>query len=318
MKKYSFVVIPYLILCILTYVYFGRVHYEDKINISDLKKCQYIPWGVKSIIKDDLRSKFTGKGIKIAILDSGIKFNHPDFGLNIKHGYNVINPKELPIDDNGHGTLVAGVIGAQNNSIGIVGIAPYAEIYPVKVLDKYGEGDINDIAKGIDWCIENKIQIINMSFGILKDKPVLYNSVKKAIDSGILVVASTYNSYGQEVGYPASYDKVISVTAVDSKYRIGETSPRGKVDFSAPGTNILSTTVNNGYEYCSGTSFATPYISAVIALILENPKIFMLSGQENYAYEYIYNALKRMSKHLGGIGKNSTFGEGFVSVNNII
>lgn len=81
-------------------------------------------------------------------------------------GFNAINPSELPIDDYGHGSLVAGVIAAKNNNIGVVGIAPDVELYPVKVLDKYGEGEITDIAEGVDWCIENKIQVINMSFAI--------------------------------------------------------------------------------------------------------------------------------------------------------
>lgn len=306
----------FLIFIMSIFIYNGCAQYkEERIETSILQKQQYIPWGIKSIIKDELRNKLTGKGIKIAILDSGINFNHPDFRLNVQQGYNAINPKELPIDDNGHGTLVAGIIGAQDNNIGIVGIAPNAKIYPVKVLDRYGYGDINDVVNGIEWCIENKVQIINMSFAILKDNPILHKEIDKAIASGIIIVASADNSYGDEVGYPALYKNVISVTAVDSKFRISESSPRGKVDYSAPGVAVLSTNINNSYEYCNGTSFAAPYISGVIALILENPKTFQLSEKSNYSHSEIYDVLKNLSKHLGWTNNNSTFGQGFVIVN---
>jgi subtilisin family serine protease len=244
-------------------------------------------------------------------MDSGIN-KHLDLGGNIKEGYNAINPSELPVDDYGHGTLVCGVIAAQNNDIGIVGIAPDVELYPIKVLDKYGEGNISVIANAVDWCVKNKIQIINMSFAIEEDKLLLRDAIMEAIDSGIIVVASGSNTYGGEVGYPASYERVISVTAIDKRFKIGKTSPRGKIDFSAPGVSIVSTSNDGDYEEFTGTSLAAPHITGLIALVLQNPKKFGLSNSKTNIQNEVYSLFKDFSKDLGNKGKDNVFGEGFV------
>lgn len=282
------------------------------MNDEILKSEQEVPWGIESLNAPALWSDVTGKGVRVAIMDSGFNFEHPDFGKNIKEGYNAIDPGELPIDDYGHGTLVAGVIAAQNNSIGVVGIAPDVELYPIKVLNNHGEGDISDIADAIDWCINNKIQIINMSFAIPEDKPLLYSSILKATNAGIILVASASNTYGGEVGFPASYDEVISVTAVDKNYHIGKTAPRGKIDFSAPGVNILSTSYNGNYEEFSGTSLTAPHVTGLIALVLQRPTEFGLLKNEVNSQKAIYNILKNFSKDLGEKNKDNTFGEGFI------
>lgn len=277
---------------------------------------QIVPWGVQSINAPALWSEVTGKGVKVAILDSGIN-KHPDFGDNIKKGYNAIKPSELPIDDYGHGTIVCGIIAAQKNTFGIVGVAPEAELYPVKVLDSYGEGEILDVVNGIDWCIKNKIQIINMSFAIENDNDLLRSCVKRAIDAGIIVVASALNSYKGNAGFPASYDKVISVTAVDERLKICKTAPKGKVDFPAPGVDVLSVSDDKGYEKFTGTSIAAPHITGVIALISQDPKKFGLFGSKTEIQNDVYKLLKYLSKDLGQTGKDKVYGEGFVSFQNI-
>jgi len=313
--SFKIAILILLMCCLLVYLFNYYLQSKDKIANNDiLNNEQLVPWGINKIISPFLRSKFTGKGVKIAILDSGVNFKHPDFSSNIKNGYNVITPKALPIDDCGHGTLVIGVIAAQDNKFGVVGIAPNAAIYPVKVLDQDGEGNIDDVIKGIDWCIDNNIQIINMSFAIKEDSPDLHNAIVKALHAGIIIVASANNSFGGVVGYPASYEEVISVTAIDKKLSIAKSSPQGKIDFSAPGVNIITTSNNCYYKECEGTSFATPYVSGIISLILENPKEFGLVKKNKYQYSEIYDALKKMSRHLGDSGKNSTFGDGFVSM----
>lgn len=317
-KKYIVHILFYsciLVFLIIAFSWADTYHVVSKLNIDNLKNSQVIPWGVKytNTIYNNL--DITGRGVKVAIFDSGISFNHPDFGSNIKEGYNAINPNTLPYDDFGHGTLVAGIICAQDNKIGIVGVAQDAEIYPVKVLDKYGEGNISDIERGIDWCIKNNINIINMSFAIDKDNPLLRNSISRAIDSGIIVIASAMNSYGGGVGYPASYEKVISVTSIDENYKIGDTSPKGKIDFAAPGVNIISTSSDGSYKKLSGTSLAAPYVTGLVSLILENPEKFGLS-KGNISYESIYSILKKFSKDLGKKGKDNIFGEGFIAFPN--
>lgn len=276
--------------------------------LDNLNKRQIIPWGLKKINVLSISSEVTGKGVKVAIMDSGIN-KHPDFGYNIKEGYNAINRDDPVFDDYGHGTLVSGVIVAQNNDFGIVGVAPDVELYPVKVLDEFGEGEISDIVKGIDWCIENNIQVINMSFAIEEDNPLLHEYVKKAFDSGIIIVASGSNTYGGDVGYPASYEQVISVTAVDKRLNISNSSPKGKIDFSAPGVDVISTTNDGGYEEFTGTSIAAAYVTGIIALILEKPEKFGLT--DKYSFNDVYLVLEKLSQNLGD---RCLYGHGFISL----
>ncbi len=244
-----------------------------------------------------------GANIKIAILDSGIMYDHPEFSSNIKPGFNAIEPDRLPNDDYGHGTLMSGIIGAQHNHIGIKGLAPSAEIYPVKVLDKFGEGRITDVVNGISWCIDHDIDIMNMSFAIDHSNAELESMIKKAVSKGIIIVASVSNSNGGTAGYPASYDEVLSVTPVNESLRIGKTAARAHVDFSAPGVNVVTTNSNGEYEYVSGTSISAPYITGFIALILQDIRERDLGVTE---------ALKRYARDLGAQGKDDVFGNGFV------
>lgn len=271
-----------------------------------------MPWGVSSINAPALWARgITGKGIKIGIMDSGIYFGHPEFSRNLKQGINILNPSELPLDDFGHGTFVAGVIAANNNNYGVVGASFGAEIYPIKVLDKDGFGRINDIVEGIEWCIQNDINIINMSFAINEDNESFHSAIKKATEAGIIIVASASNSYGGEVGYPASYDEVISVTSVNKKMEIDKKAPRGKVDFSAPGVDIISTSSNGDYSNLSGNSYAAPHITGIIALLMEYRKnIGMPNDRSN-----LLNEIKKMTRDLGNKGLDKTYGNGFVILN---
>lgn len=296
---------------------FGNLNFSGHaVDVEALKAKQIISWGVESVNAPALWPEVTGKGVKVAILDSGFNYSHPDFGENIREGYNAIEPGKPAEDDNGHGTLMCGVIAARNNSFGIAGVAPDVELYPVKVLDKYGEGDVSDIAEGVDWCVEKNIQVINMSFAIEKDMPLLRSAVEKAVKAGIIVVASSCNISGGKVGYPASYEDVISVMAVDRRLKTDDYAPKGKIDFSAPGIGVLSTAGNGGYEESRGTSFAASYVTGLIALVLQSPQKFGLPEGGDCTRDDVYNILKDFSKDLGEKGKDSTYGEGFVCFGN--
>jgi len=277
---------------------------ESFNNLNYLYQKEIVDWGVKALNAPTVWSRgITGEGIKIAILDTGVDFEHPDLKVSVQRSYNAIDQDEPPIDDNGHGTQVTGIISAVHNDFGVAGIAPGAEIFTVKVLDKFGEGTIESIIKGIDWCIDQEVQIINMSFALKNEDISLKQAIQRATDAGIILVSSGGNTSGGMVGYPASDMNVISVTSVDKNLLIGDASPFGKIDFSSPGVDIITTGLSGGYEKVTGTSFAAPHITGTIALFLSNDNEFPV----NQAVEY----LKLFSTNLGEIKR---YGNGFINM----
>src|SRR3989338_1768706 len=130
---------------------------------------QILPWGVERIGAPIAWGEATGTASRVAIVDTGIDLDHPDLARNLKTGFNAISPTRTPDDDNGHGSHVAGIVGAVNNTIGTVGVAVDAELIPVKVLDRRGRGYLSDIVEGIDWAVANDANIINLSLGTSVD-----------------------------------------------------------------------------------------------------------------------------------------------------
>ncbi|RKQ35828.1 S8 family serine peptidase [Oceanobacillus halophilus] len=246
----------------------------------------------------------TGKNVNIAIIDTGVSPHHE---LTVAGGIATVDYTENWKDDHGHGTHVAGVIAASHNETGVVGVAPDANIYAVKALDENGEGDLEDILEGIDWAIANNMDIINLSLGTDVEDPLLEEAIEKAADNGILIVGASGNS-GEEssVIYPAKYEHVIGVSAVDGRLNIAPFSSTGpEVEFSAPGFSILSTFLDNSYGTASGTSQAAPHVTGILALLKEkNPDL----SSEDLRKELIYH-----TKDIGIEGRDPLYGHGFVS-----
>lgn len=278
-------------------------------------------WGYQQIkAPSALKAGYTGKGVKIAVVDSGVNSDHPD--LNIVGGASMIDNSSAFIDRNGHGTHVAGVIAALNNSIGVVGSAPDAAIYSVKVLSSNGAGTLEDVLDGIQWAIDNKMDIINLSLTTDAHKPELQAILKKANDLGIIVVAAAGNieivdtkgNYVQVEGdvlYPARYPSVIAVGSTNTNNRLSGFSYTGpSVELVAPGEGIYSTFSKNAfvnpaeYKNSEGTSVSTPFVAAVFA-------------QYKEAYPHLTNGqlretVKRSTIDLGVIGKDRLYGNGLV------
>ena len=174
-------------------------------------------------------SKITGKGVKVAVIDSGASSQED---LKIAGGKSFVGYTNSYSDDNGHGTHVAGIISAENNSIGVLGIAPDSEIYSLKAMDKNGNGYVSDLIYAIDWSIENKMDIINLSLGIedsaenMDTIEYLETFINKAYESGILIVAAAGNDDLSPVQYPAKYDSVIAVSATTVSNTIASFSNR--------------------------------------------------------------------------------------------
>jgi len=253
-----------------------NVEYVERDSVA-YAHAQTMPWGIEKVNAPAAWAQgYTGTGVKVAVLDTGIDYNHSDLAGQVIGGWNTLSNNDKYMDDNNHGTHVAGTIAAVNNNIGVVGVAPSAKLYAVKVLDRRGSGTYSSIIAGIDWVVkQNKdhgadIKVINMSLGGGTHSTSLESACNKAYDAGVLLVASAGNN-GEgtnTVGYPARYDSVVAVAASDSNDNRASFSSTGPaVELIAPGVGVLSTTRNNTYSSYNGTSMAAPHVAGVAALV---------------------------------------------------
>ena len=212
-----------------------------------------------------------GSGVTVAVVDTGVELDHPDLAGRLTGGYDVLNPGAPPLDDNGHGTMVAGIIAARtDNGVGVVGVAPDARVMPVKVLDSTGRGSDADIAVGIDWARTHHARVVNLSLGGVADDPMLADAVHNAVAAGIVVVAAAGNDAAPTVGFPAGYPGVVAVGATGHDGALAAFSSYGlRIDVVAPGLDITSTGLGSSPTYAtgSGTSFSSPIVAGVAALI---------------------------------------------------
>jgi minor extracellular protease Epr len=229
---------------------------------------QNIGWGLVKLNIESLHKKgFTGKGVKIGIIDSGCDLSHPDLKISSSKNFTESNSCE---DTSGHGTHVAGIIAAQGNSYGVLGIAPDAEIHVYKALDGTS-GSIKGVIDALKTAIDDKMDIINMSLGTPSQVSGLEKLCKKAQQQGIIVVVASGNSGLQENYFPAAYDSCISVGATDENMKVAYFTTYGQeLDIVAPGAEILSTYLNGSYAVLSGTSMAAPFVSGCIALMKQS------------------------------------------------
>lgn len=276
---------------------------------------QLIDWGYNATDSPSAREvELSGQGIKVAVIDTGIKSDHPD--LQVAGGVSFVEEAATPEDDNGHGTHVAGVISAQNNDIGILGVAPNVSLYAVKALDADGIGNQTDVIAGIEWAIENNIDIINLSITSPYHSPAVQKAVENADEQGVVVVAASGNDEtgdGQivdDIMYPARYPTVIGVGSIDENLVRSSFSYKGEsLSYSAPGKEVYSTYIQtadtpDGYALMSGTSMATPYVAGIIALYKESyPE---LTNME------IRKIIAEKASDLGEKGKDSAYGYGLI------
>jgi len=229
----------------------------------------------------------------VAIVDSGVDLSHPDLASHVIQGRNVIAGNNTPEDDQGHGTHVAGIVGAMtNNHLGIAGIAWHVKLMPVKVLDSSGSGTSTQVATGVRWAVDHGARVINLSLGGKSSSATLRDAIDYAYAHDVLVVAAAGNAYqdGNPPIYPAAYPHVLAVAATDDQDRHASYSSSGPfVDVAAPGGDpssnadqndrhwILSTYwrgSNYAYAFLAGTSQAAPHVSGLAALLLSlNPRL---------------------------------------------
>src|SRR3990167_4668347 len=238
-------------------------------------------WGLPKIKAEGGWNKTRGSdNAPVAIADTGIDESHPDLaGKVIKRANFTTDPDS---DGDGHGTHVAGIIGAiTNNSIGIASLGYDTKLVSVKVLNNNGSGYYSWIANGIIWASNNGAKVINLSLGGSYDSQALKDAVNYAWGKGVVIVAAAGNSNNSRALYPAYYTNSIAVAATDSSDNKASFSSYGWwVDLAAPGVSIYST-YKGSYAYLSGTSMATPFVSALSSLVFSNNLLFSNSDVRN-------------------------------------
>ncbi|MFQ6122508.1 MAG: S8 family peptidase [Dehalococcoidales bacterium] len=289
-----------------------RVKYvELDTELSTCLTGEVLPWGVDRVDAELVHPSNKGTGVKVAILDTGIDLDHPD--LAVSGNVTFVPGTTNGDDDNGHGTLVAGIVAALDNDIGVIGVAPEASLYAVKVLNQDGNTVSSSVLSGIEWSVDNNMQVINMSFGSILESP---SAVKEALDTaynaGIVIVAGagnggTASGEGNNVWSPARNPPVIAVGAtdeLDARYTYSSTGYT--LELVAPGVSVYSTAMGGDYGYITGTSASSPHVAGVAALLIASG----MTSNVDIRYR-----LQNSAEDLGASGWDTQFGKGMVNVN---
>ncbi|ADL53773.1 S8 family peptidase [Clostridium cellulovorans] len=272
-------------------------------------------WYLENYQIPQVWDKSTGKGVTVAILDTGIDSSHEDLIGKVKGGKDFTGTGSY-LDNNGHGTAIAGIIAADKaNNIGITGVAYDSKLLSVKVLDENGFGDTATIAQGIRWSADNGAKVLNISLGSLEDDPILEESVNYAASKGCILVAATGNYGFQKVTYPAAYDNVIAVGSVNETNQWCYFSSYGKeLDIVAPGTKIYSTVpaakFPSKYEAVLGTSASSAIVSGQVAL--------MVSQKSQLTVQDVLDKIKNSCFSLSDSLSNMFYGYGLLDIKKIV
>jgi subtilisin len=282
-------------------------------------------WGVAHIQSGLAHARgVTGSGVKVAVIDTGIDYTHPDLSQNYAGGWDFVNNDNDPMDDYGHGTHVAGTIAATYNAVGVVGVAPDVELYALKVLDDTGSGWWSDVIAALQYAVDHGIQVTNNSYA--GDSPTdpsapepvaLRAAFDSAAAAGVLHVAAAGNygnagGTGDNVPYPARFESVIAVAAIDeSDSRPSFSSTGPAVELAAPGVLIYSTTLGGGYGFASGTSMASPHAAGAAALVISAG---ISDGNGNgRVNDEVRTILTQSADDLGAAGRDTLYGWGLVN-----
>jgi subtilisin family serine protease len=304
--------------------------YKEQWNMNAIQMNEIWSLQQSSNLSDAI--DLSGTNIKVAVIDTGLSVGSDIVEKNVSKGISFVPSEPKTTDYNGHGTHVSGTIAQNtNNKIGVTGIAPNCTLIPYKVLGKFGGGQSEWVAAAIDAATKEKVDVINLSLGGPKST-IVQNAVRKAIQSGVIVVAATGNSGREGVSYPAAYDDVIGVASVGPDLKRASYSTFGKsVDIAAPGGvlkspdptkeesqgGILQQTISKSsdkfaFRSLQGTSMATPHVTGTVALLLgagaqkedipsllyENTKDIGDAGHDNYTGYGLLQAHSSLKKAL--------------------
>lgn len=305
------------------FLYLTNDYYDDQENQTDSETSADISANFKP--NDNLYSKYQWnlplietvegwqlnrgtKDVIVAVVDTGADLQHPDLRTQLLPGYNVISGNDNPQDDVGHGTHVTGIISALvNNNLGVAGMTWYNKVLPVKVLDQTGAGSTYAVAQGIIWAADHGAKVMNLSLGNYADSSFLHDAIRYAYDKDVALIAASGNDNTERPGFPAAYPEVFAVAASDSQNMKAPFSNYGDyIDVTAPGVSIASTYPNNQYAALSGTSMASPHVTALAALIR--------SANPDLKNTDVYEIMRQTAQDLGPKGRDKYFGFGLIDV----
>ncbi|MDB5101615.1 MAG: peptidase [Cyanobacteria bacterium RYN_339] len=278
-------------------VAFG-IRAEDEL----LKDC----WGMNTIHASDAWKVTTGANVKVAVVDTGVDYTHPDLAGRVDKGHDFVNNDDDAKDDHYHGTHCAGTIGAGLGNGGVVGVAPNVSIVAVKVLSASGSGSYDGVAAGITYAADSGASILSMSLGGPSSSKALEDAVKYAQSKGVLIVAAMGNSGNESVSYPAGIPGVMPIGATDINDKRASFSQYGKhISVSAPGVDVLSTVPGGGFKKLSGTSMATPHTAGLCALVK--------SAFPDFTADQIRAKVEASTDDQGDAGWDKYFGTGRIN-----
>lgn len=289
---------------------------EPTYNIS----AEFIPndpffnlqWGLTKIQAPAAWDITTGSpSVLVVIIDTGVDYHHPDLASNyVSGGYNWVNLDNNPMDDNGHGTHCAGIIAAKlNNNLGVAGLAQ-VHFMAEKSLDFSGTGTTWEAAQAIVHAVDTGRSsydrvVLCLSWGLYVNSSLIHDAIQYAYSEDCVIVGSAGNDGTNLPHYPSGYAEVVSVSATDINDNLYFMNNFGKIDLSAPGVGIYSTTLGNGYEYMTGTSMAAAYASGLAALAW--------SRYPSYSGDQIRGLLQTTSDDLGSPGWDPYYGYGRIN-----
>lgn len=284
---------------------------QQVLRASELSET--IDWGLAQLGVPDVWRETEGQGVTVGIVDTGADFDHPDLAGAFVASKDFSRSAFGPSDHVGHGTHCAGIVAARENGRGVVGVAPQSKLLIAKGLGNDGSGASPDIADAIDWCVEQGADLISMSLGAPMSDAGILAAIRRAVAAEKFVITAAGNDgRANSVNYPARYPETIAVAATGRDGRAAPYSSRGsQVDIAAPGSDILSTYLNESYARLSGTSMATPFVSGCVALMLAHAKKYP-ETEPRRTVDWLRNRLRDTAKDEGPVGHDPQFGWGLI------
>jgi len=291
-----------------------------KVEEVVLIASETVDWGLEMFSIPSFWRDTKGEGVKVAVLDTGIALQHSDVKKAVCDSKDFTGSSAGAYDLQGHGTHVAGIIAAREDNNGVVGVAPLAELYIGKVLGDNGSGTAQSVADGIQWAVEQGVDIISMSLGSPYLSEIIHNAIIEAEKKGVFIICAAGNEGPRldTVGYPARFKETVSVGSIDRSRKISHFSARGdQVDIVAPGDKILSTYPPQSYATLSGTSMATPFVTGVVALMVAKHKKFGGDTPVKSQTDLIQH-LRKTAIDAGPVGFDPNYGFGIINPEDLL